>query len=118
MNYLCIFMFLALRGSHIIPFPFSTLPLLGLDPPTNPPTSSTSPIATFLTGGSTVESVEDCTRFLVLLRVLGGDLGADPEDLEGKAVFHIVMLQCTIRYEPPNGHTVSHDMGSANSLSQ
>ena len=31
---------------------------------------------------------------------------------------HIVMLQCTIRYEPPNGHTVSHDMGSANSLSQ
>ena len=31
---------------------------------------------------------------------------------------HIVMLQCTIRYEPLNGHTVSHDMGSANSLSQ
>ena len=58
--------------------------------PTNPPTSSTSPtspVATFLTGGSTVESVEDCACFLVLLRVLGGDLGADPEDLEGKAVF-------------------------------
>ena len=33
-------------------------------------------------------------------------------------IAHIVMLQCTIRYEPSNGHTVSHDMGSVNSLSQ
>ena len=67
---------------HLIPFPLSTLPLVGLDPPTNPPTSSTSPVATFLTGGSTVESVEDCAHFLVLLQVLGGDLGAEPEDLD------------------------------------
>ena len=59
----------------VYPFPSlpSTLPLLGLDPPTDPSTSSTSPVATFFTGGSSVESVEDCAHFLVLLWVLGGD---------------------------------------------
>ena len=36
----------------------------------------------------------------------------------GSILWQVGMLQCTIWYEPPNGHTVSHDMGSANSLSQ
>ena len=51
--------------------------------------SSLSPVATFFTGGSTVESVEDCACFWVLLQDLGGDLGTEivvldvAEDLGG-----------------------------------
>jgi hypothetical protein len=44
--------------------------------------SSSAEGAIFLTGGSAVAEVEDWARFLVLLRVLGGDLGTEEAVLD------------------------------------